>query len=443
MTKRTVLIVTISIICLAAVTYAVFTHKPVTNIEQATRGSVSQEVINAFLAKDFDKLEELAAKYRESKSRTPSGLWLLGRFYYAFYQIYGQRDSVEIWAQASKDAKEWINQFPDSPTPHIAYAHILSKIAWEHRGYGSGSQVEEDDWEPFHENQRSARAYLEQHKSIAARDPHWYALMLSILRTENVDDETIRQYYLEGVKLEPLYFPMHMEALYNFIPKWGGSIEAVDDFILLATRQVEESQRDMLYARLYWASVTNQFPEDRFFHETKVDWNRMKRGMKEVVTEYPDIWNIFYFTFFACFAGDKEVPTKYIPILLKYEGDSWFENYTGYKLCKEWIFNNGPNVAQALVEFNAEMEAEALWQQQLLRNGEKYYEKNLRYKEQIIKDYERLKKEVAKKKFDPSSEEVKRLYEEFGQLHELQHELHMRDLLTDWGLDYDEDSKPE
>jgi hypothetical protein len=432
-------LVRVSVLCLvSACSPDIRPPLQTTDAEQATRERIKQEVQKDFLKKDFAALEAKVAQYRQAKSRTPSGLWTLGRFYSAFSALYNEREPAESWLKASKIALAWAKQYPDSPAPHIVYAMMLSEYGWRFRGYDTASEVDDKAWEPFHKNQALARAYLEQHKSVAARDPNWYAVMLSILKTEDVDAETIRQYYLEGVKLEPLYLPLHMEALNNFIPKWGGSAEEVDDLILLATEQVEKSQRDMLYARLYWASMNFQFHEDEFFHVTKVNWPRMRRGMTAVVHEYPDIWNIFHFTFFACYAGDKEVAAIYIPVLQPYEAGSWFENYTAYKLCKEWIFNNGPNVDQALIEFNAKMQAEELEQQDRLLNGDKYYKRNQQYKEQMKQEYARRRQELIQKSRTvvPGTPAFDQMGHEFDKLDDLEMELNMRDPYTDWGLDY-------
>lgn len=410
---------------------------PITNAEQAARETIRQEVISAFLQQDFARLEAMAEQYRRSKSRTPSGLWTLGRFYAAFGSLYPQGTPPEVWLEASKATLSWAEKFPESPTPRIAHAAILSKYAWEIRGYREAGAVQEETWAPFHENQSSARAYLEQHKSIAAADPHWYALMLSILKTESADDETIKQYYLEGVSREPLYLPTHMEALYNFIPKWGGSAQEVDDFILLATRQVEKPQRDMLYARLYWASASNQYHDKDFFRETRADWPRMRRGMKAVVGEYPDVWNIFHFTNFACYAGDKKTTGEYMSLLQEHEADSWFENYTDYKLCKEWVFNGGPDIDRAQAMFYQKMAEEDLLQQQRLRR----MEVNLRYKEQMLPEYAKRLQELQEKSRNTkvaSMEEARAGGDELMKLHDMIHELKNRDVFTDWGLDYGE-----
>lgn len=409
----------------------------ITNAEQAARETIRQEVKSAFLQQDFARLEAMAQQYRGSKSRTPSGLWALGRFYAAFGSIYPQGTPPEVWLEASKATLSWVDKFPQSPTPRIAHAAILSKYAWEIRGYHEAGAVQDEAWAPFHENQSSARAYLEQHKSIAAADPHWYALMLSILKTEGADDETIKQYFLEGVQQEPLYLPTHMEALYNFIPKWSGSAQEVDDFILFATEQVEKAQRDMLYARLYWASSSNQYHGHDFFRETRADWPRMRRGMKSVVGEYPDLWNIFHFANFACYAGDKKTSREYLGLLREHEADSWFENYTDYKLCKEWVFNGGPDIELALEMFNQKMAEEDLLQQQQLRR----IEVNLRYKERMLPEYARRLQELQEKSENTkvaSLEEAKARGDEFMKLRDTIHELKNRDVHTDWGLDYGE-----
>jgi len=40
------------------------------------------------------------------------------------------------------------------------------------------------------------------------------------------------------------------------------------------------------------------------FQDGSTDWSRMKAGFEELVSAYPDPWNINNFARFACIAGD-------------------------------------------------------------------------------------------------------------------------------------------
>ena len=60
-----------------------------------------------------------------------------------------------------------------------------------------------------------------------------------------------------------------------------------------------------MYARIYWSASQTQYGRD-LFTDSDVIWEKMKKGIDDVLKRYPDQWNINNFALFACLANDKE-----------------------------------------------------------------------------------------------------------------------------------------
>ena len=110
--------------------------KAATELEQ--RAAIAASTLQSFLANDFDQLESVSRAYRTDRSRTASGLWNLSLFYAGIEeaienQTKGQERDASFDAIEEKTRK-WVQDFPDSPTGHIAHSLALIHRAWTHRG---------------------------------------------------------------------------------------------------------------------------------------------------------------------------------------------------------------------------------------------------------------------------------------------------------------------
>ena len=138
----------------------------------------------------------------------------------------------------------------------------------------------------------------------------------------------------EGLKKEPLYYQLYFTALEYFAPKWYGSERDIEEFANSAVARTKEQEGLGMYARIYWAASQTQYGE-KLFTGSNVVWEKMKRGIDDVLKRYPDQWNINNFALFACLANDRQKAgelfklIKEPPILDVWKSES---NYSRYKL---------------------------------------------------------------------------------------------------------------
>ena len=311
--------------------------KAATELEQ--RAAIAASTLQSFLANDFDQLESVSRAYRTDRSRTASGLWNLSLFYAGIEeaienQTKGQERDASFDAIEEKTRK-WVQDFPDSPTGHIAHSLALIHRAWTHRGNRYASNVSPEAWAQFKRYIAMARENLESFKAVASVDPKWYETMLLIARAENWDRGEFNALLNEALEREPLFYQTYFGALEYLLPKWHGNIQEIEDFAQDAAERTREREGLSIYARIYWYASQSQFKND-IFNNSLVEWSQMKLGFEDLIRRYPDAWNLNNYARFACLAGDKPktmelwkriestvVAEAWVPISLKQQCAEW------------------------------------------------------------------------------------------------------------------------
>lgn len=308
-----------------------------TEIEE--RDAITKETRARFSSADYDALEKAAAKYRQEKSRTPSGLWKLTIFYAGIdeeIESCGKaRDPNVAYDVPEETAKQWAERYPSSPTGHIVRSMVLIDRAWAYRGCGSADTVSDAAWVKFRQYIEAARANLEEHKAVASKDPKWYGAMLIVAKAQQWDDSKFNRLIDEALGTEPLYYQNYFSALENLLPKWGGDVERIEDFAQEAVKRTRAEEGQGMYARIYWYASQTQYKSD-IFTNTLADWPQFKVGFDDVIARYPDAWNLNNYARFACMARDKQktiellkrigpavVASAWVPLALKTECANW------------------------------------------------------------------------------------------------------------------------
>ena len=273
--------------------------------EMQVRNRIQSAVTKAFLMKDYDLLEKLAQEYRSTKDRTPSGLWKLTLFYSGIQGAVAldtRKDPAKFGA-VEDIASGWVAKYPKSPAALIVKSSVHLSHGAAIRGSGYANTVKAEAWTSFYEYVTLARLNLEVHKTTAHVDPQWYEQMIAIARLEGWSQNQFKSLFVEGTAREPLYYQTYFSALEYLLPKWGGSTSEIEKFAVEATKNTSVSEGVGMYARIYWYASQTQFKDD-IFGNSKVDWLVMKKGFDDVLSKYPDAWNLVNFTKFACLAKD-------------------------------------------------------------------------------------------------------------------------------------------
>lgn len=272
------------------------------------RAVIRSSTRDAFLKEDFSRLEDASRSYRSAKSRTPSGVWKLTVFHAGIIEAVDARVKSQEPEAAFRElagiTTRWAQLHPNSPSAHIAHSWVLISVAWAYRGDGYASTVKPQAWEPFRKYIAMARANLEKHKSVAAVDPRWYQVMLTVAKAEGWSRNEFDRLLDEALDREPLFYETYFRALEYLLPQWHGGTRDIEDFARKAVEKTSKQEGQAMYARIYWFASQSEFG-NRLFRDSKVAWPQMKSGFEDVISRYPDPWNLNNYARFACLASDK------------------------------------------------------------------------------------------------------------------------------------------
>ena len=231
--------------------------------------------------------------------------------------------------------KGWISKYPESINAHLAYAHMLLEKAWSIRGLDYTDRVAPENWKPFHEQVEKARAFLVEYEEIGNSDPRWSNMIVGIANLQGVSEPEYEALANTALDRHPDYYPIYFEIMLHYVPKWGGSADALEKFAREAVARSRSKEGHGMYARIYWYASQSLYGNN-LFQTSSVDWQEMKHGIDDVLKAFPDQWNINNFAKFACFARDREKTKKLIdqmsgdPI-----PDAWGDD-TNFESCKAW-----------------------------------------------------------------------------------------------------------
>ncbi len=296
--------------------------KVMVKTEVMERERVKNYVVVLLIQSDFKRLEELAEHYRTTKERTPSGLWYLTFFHAGVERYLGTIRSRpqtlppgKRWVGSADEMhaeiiNEWQAAFPDSPNPYLARVVMLRQQAWRIRGGSYADKVPEEAWRPFHEKLIAARDYLIKHREIAGQDPEWYRLRINTATELGEPTELVMDTLTQAIAAEPYHYQTYFAAARHFLPKWGGESEYITALANMAIESTAEKDGMSLYARIYWYVWGQSKDGPLIFHDPDVSWAKMTAGMDDILTNYPDNWNINNFLYFSCVAGDRKQAKK-------------------------------------------------------------------------------------------------------------------------------------
>lgn len=305
--------------------------------ELEERQDIRRIAAERFMAGEYAEIDRQVAEYIETAARTPSGKWKHTVLFNGVNWVIGQASTKEKELVAVEEQfLDWARRNPDSTTAHIGYASTLLTHAWYFRGIGPARTVREQDWAPFRAYLKKAREYLMEHAETARTDPHWYTQMFIVTRGEGWPNDKFMDLVSEGLEGNPYFYPIYFSALRSLLPKWGGSLEAIDAFALAAVKYTEEEEGQGMYARIYWSASGMEYGND-LFTRTNVDWSKMSAGIDDVLARFPDQWNINNFLRFACLAEDREKTRELIALA----GDvplekAWGKTKPTFEDCRAW-----------------------------------------------------------------------------------------------------------
>lgn len=221
-----------------------------------------------------------------------------------------------------KRIEHWSQQPPVSMFVEFAALRLRYGFAWNARGSASAAKVGDEQWRTFHQGLAGTEAALHRATPELRQTPLWHQLLLAVAGDTRLSRGNMATVFEEAIRRWPANYDLHEVMLSRLVPRWGGSWEQVDAFILHFANQRQGAEREALYARLYAISLLRGGDDPR---STRLDWARMKNGLESLVTLYPDPKHLNLAASFACLYQDEpslKASLKRIPYD-KVRPDAW------------------------------------------------------------------------------------------------------------------------
>jgi tetratricopeptide (TPR) repeat protein len=175
----------------------------------------------------------------------------------------------------------WLQQDPRSGLAYLMRAQYYREAAWNARGAEFGWMVPDGLMQRFQEDLGRSAADVVKSIQLEPKIPWSYYELLATASGEG-DSPDAEQAFQAGIRAFPTYYPLYKERLRVLTPKWGGSIDAMYDFVRrYAGSAPKTSPLRLLYLDLYVQLLDSAASECR----TLAGENRamcVKRGFEQI-----------------------------------------------------------------------------------------------------------------------------------------------------------------
>src|SRR5882672_40487 len=250
-------------------------------VDYARHDGTVQHLRQLYRAGNFSQLDETLSCLTRSPERFQSGKSGASAVYWLFRR---EMPAPGVNPSVSSHLLKWKQERPQSVFVHFAELRLRYAMAWNSRGSDFARKVPAEGWRLFNEGlAETERAVLAAPAEL--RDtPILQNLLLAIVQDMSESKTSPRAVLEEGVQRWPEYYDFYEVALTRLVPKWGGSWDAVDAFIVHWSKRLAMTEGDSMYARLYMSVISAGANPS----ETRISWPRMKSSLEELVGRYPD-----------------------------------------------------------------------------------------------------------------------------------------------------------
>lgn len=273
----------------ACVVPPAYVEKPLSAADAAYDGPAQRHAIGCaaqkmFLMGDYQTLDDTIKFYARTPSDLPDGSSRLEGVWSGLDDLfsYGQVPVEE----AMRRLAQWRRAVKGSAEPDLVETLMFRIWAYSARGHGPASDVSAQAMQTFSARTFMAAASLRDAAPAGAYNPVWYSLAIGLDRDQSVPWQTQELVFDLGAKHSRDYLPLYRQILTSLMPRWDGSIEAVDDFIRSAS--TKSGQMDpALYARLYLIYGNLEGDDFNVVESAHADSQLIKEGMAALRIRYP------------------------------------------------------------------------------------------------------------------------------------------------------------
>jgi hypothetical protein len=172
-------------------------------------------------------------------------------------------------ADLRKAVSTWVEKNPIDPIPYYVRAQFGYDFGWFQRGHDYANETEKARLQQFADSIQSAQKDIEQAQSLGERDPYSHQLRMRILASDGYSEQ-VQAALSQAASQYPDFVRLQDIALSSLQPKWGGSYEAMYDFVGKATANTPPAAPiRLLEIDLYRFLLTNAWTDCWYQEKTQ------------------------------------------------------------------------------------------------------------------------------------------------------------------------------
>lgn len=181
---------------------------------------------------------------------------------------------------------DWWARNKSDPAAAAVYARALTVAGYVWRGSGCAESVAAEGWDKLRDYCGQARGVL-AHAGPRGRR-HWlwrqadFTLTFAAWGCEAEDEGLLLPSFAAVQTLDPHEFGIYDDRALHLLPRWSGSLAAVDRFARASADRTAAQFGELLYARIYDTVLGYEDPET-----TLVDAGRLLRGFGDWFERFP------------------------------------------------------------------------------------------------------------------------------------------------------------
>ena len=325
-----------------------------------------QSVRWMFEQRDFDALEHWVRDLREQDLVTETLEPLLAIFYEGFIIPEARRKAYPA-SELAVVFDEWATAWPESVMPYMGLARLYHNYAWDARGDGYAYTVTEEGWRDFHHYIALAwDVFEEAEAAVQERDGQFYTFwadvatgqpraqtrgamyaplfegLRQLLSGPADPNQEIARIFREGADRFPGYLPLYRVRAFTLLPRWYGGPGDVEAFLREEADRLDGSMGDKIYA-LVTAYLSGRYVSNSEFMERHAfEWERVERGHRALLEDYPTPFNMNRFLRIACNFQEAGVARELFMALENEFDEEIWGNWFVFDAFQKWAFDGAP-----------------------------------------------------------------------------------------------------
>lgn len=217
-----------------------------------TKPSPRAVAVAALANGDFDYLEnKLNASQHSFEQKKLSAKELNYK-----YENLSELDRLLENSIAEKRLNEWVSKFPNSYAAKMIRGNYFADMADTARGELSASKTTEKQFSEMRRFHQLASTDLEE--SIKLTKLPLISHMRLISMSTTASNEIVKnENYLKALAISPSNILLHEQVLYGLQPRWGGSHDAMRDYIAAVSSKLESEKDQKILAAIIKADIAD------------------------------------------------------------------------------------------------------------------------------------------------------------------------------------------